>query len=144
MASMKPVLKRNGRNPSGMLSAMMFSPNSDDIAVMANRDRHNRPLTIASTRAAGVAAASRRYLRFVMLRTLLLSLFALTLLGASARAQDQTAREFTECTDCPTMVGIPAGAFVMGSAASEPGHFDNEGPQHAVTVRAFALAKYDV
>ena len=32
----------------------------------------------------------------------------------------------------------------MGSAASEPGHFDNEGPRHAVTVRAFALAKYDV
>jgi len=42
------------------------------------------------------------------------------------------------------MVGIPAGSFTMGSPASEPGHFDNEGPQHGVTVRAFALGKFDV
>jgi formylglycine-generating enzyme required for sulfatase activity len=79
-----------------------------------------------------------------MLRTLLLSLFALTFLAAPAWAQDQTAREFTECTDCPTMVGIPAGAFVMGSAAAEPGHFDNEGPQHRVAIKAFAIGKYPV
>jgi len=61
-----------------------------------------------------------------------------------ARGQEQTAREFQECVDCPIMVGIPAGRFVMGSPASEPGRFDNEGPQHVVTVRAFALGKYDV
>jgi formylglycine-generating enzyme required for sulfatase activity len=42
------------------------------------------------------------------------------------------------------MVGIPAGSFTMGSAAHEIGHFDNEGPQHGVTVRAFAIAKFDV
>jgi len=59
-------------------------------------------------------------------------------------AQEQTAREFQECTDCPVMVAIPAGRFVMGSPASEPGRFDDEGPQHIVSVRAFALGKYDV
>jgi len=42
------------------------------------------------------------------------------------------------------MVGIPAGSFTMGSPASEAGHFDNEGPLHGVSVRAFALGKYDV
>jgi formylglycine-generating enzyme required for sulfatase activity len=42
------------------------------------------------------------------------------------------------------MVAIPAGSFVMGSSASEQGHFDAEGPQHKVSVRAFALGKYDV
>ena len=42
------------------------------------------------------------------------------------------------------MVGIPAGGFVMGSPAGEPGRFDSEGPQHHVSIRAFALAKYDV
>ncbi len=42
------------------------------------------------------------------------------------------------------MVGIPAGKFVMGSPAGEPGRFDNEGPQHVVSLKAFALAKYDV
>ena len=74
---------------------------------------------------------------------LLLPLLLIAVLGG-ARAEEHKDREFQECTDCPTMVGIPAGSFTMGSPANEPGHFDNEGPQHAVTVRAFALAKYDV
>lgn len=72
-----------------------------------------------------------------------LLLIAFAGVGA-ARGEDHPDREFQECTDCPAMVGIPAGAFVMGSASGEVGHFDNEGPQHAVSVRAFALAKYDV
>src|SRR5258708_26109448 len=42
------------------------------------------------------------------------------------------------------MVGIPAGSFSMGSSAREPGRFESEGPQHGVSVRAFALGKYDV
>ena len=42
------------------------------------------------------------------------------------------------------MLGIPAGSFVMGSPASERGRFDAEGPQHPVSVRAFALGKYPV
>ena len=60
--------------------------------------------------------------------------------GADTRAE----REFQECADCPTMVGIPAGKFVMGSPATEHGRFDAEGPQHVVSVRAFALGKYEV
>ena len=67
-------------------------------------------------------------------------------LGATApvRAEDHSEREFTECIDCPVMVGIPAGKFVMGSPASEAGRFDAEGPRHVVSVRAFALGKFDV
>jgi len=42
------------------------------------------------------------------------------------------------------MVAIPAGKFVMGSPATEAGRFDNEGPQHVVSLQAFALGKYDV
>jgi formylglycine-generating enzyme required for sulfatase activity len=51
---------------------------------------------------------------------------------------------FRECPDCPEMVGIPAGKFLMGSPAHEPGRFDSEGPQHVVTLKAFALGKFDV
>jgi formylglycine-generating enzyme required for sulfatase activity len=65
-------------------------------------------------------------------------------LATSALAADQKSREFQECPDCPVMVGIPAGRFVMGSPANEAGRFDSEGPQHAVAVKAFALAKYAV
>jgi len=42
------------------------------------------------------------------------------------------------------MVGIPAGEFLMGSPANEKGRFDTEGPLHRVSLKAFALGKYDV
>jgi formylglycine-generating enzyme required for sulfatase activity len=74
---------------------------------------------------------------------LLLILFAAgCTLAASARAEES--RDFTECTHCPAMAGIPAGRFVMGSPKSEPGRFDAEGPQHIVSIGPFALGKYDV
>ncbi|HSM96239.1 MAG TPA: formylglycine-generating enzyme family protein [Rhizomicrobium sp.] len=62
----------------------------------------------------------------------------------SAAHAEESSRDFIECTNCPAMVGIPAGRFVMGSPKSEPGRFDAEGPQHIVSVGAFALGKYDV
>jgi formylglycine-generating enzyme required for sulfatase activity len=62
----------------------------------------------------------------------------------STLADDKPEREFKECPECPSMVGIPAGKFAMGSPAGEAGRFDSEGPQHYVSVRAFALGKYDV
>lgn len=64
--------------------------------------------------------------------------------AAPSHSNEPASREFKECALCPAMVGIPAGTFVMGSPASEPGRFDAEGPQHYVRVRAFALGKYDV
>ena len=44
----------------------------------------------------------------------------------------------------PEMVEIPAGSFRMGSPENEAGRSDDEGPQHMVSVRAFALGKYEV
>jgi len=43
---------------------------------------------------------------------------------------------FKECADCPEMVVVPAGEFMMGSPADEKDRLDNEGPLHKV-----ALAK---
>ncbi len=53
-------------------------------------------------------------------------------------------REFQECDGCPIMVAVPGGKFIMGSPATERGRFDSEGPRHAVSLRAFAIGKYDV
>jgi len=64
--------------------------------------------------------------------------------ATAATAEERQDREFAECVGCPQMVGIPAGKFVMGSPASEPGRFECEGPQHVVSIKAFALGKYDV
>lgn len=44
----------------------------------------------------------------------------------------------------PEMVELPAGEFLMGSPEDEPGRWTDEGPQHLVTVPAFAIGKYPV
>jgi len=51
---------------------------------------------------------------------------------------------FRDCPDCPEMVVIPAGSFMMGSSAGEQGRFDNEGPEHNVSIKSFAISKYEV
>jgi formylglycine-generating enzyme required for sulfatase activity len=53
---------------------------------------------------------------------------------------------FRECAkDCPEMVVVPTGEFMMGSPANEKGRYDNEGPQHKVTIaRPFAVSRFDV
>ncbi|MGB9045073.1 MAG: SUMF1/EgtB/PvdO family nonheme iron enzyme, partial [Pseudolabrys sp.] len=82
-------------------------------------------------------------------RTPTRSCLTLLLLGVAlsigtARTEERKDREFKECADCPVMVGIPTGSFVMGSPQSESGRFDTEGPQHKVAIKAFALGKYDI
>jgi sulfatase modifying factor 1 len=41
-------------------------------------------------------------------------------------------------------VAIPAGTFMMGSPENENGRYDNEGPQHQVTLSGFKMSKYEV
>jgi formylglycine-generating enzyme required for sulfatase activity len=51
---------------------------------------------------------------------------------------------FKECRNCPEMVVVPAGVFMMGSPANEPERRENE-PQHKVSIsRAFAIGKTEV
>ena len=52
---------------------------------------------------------------------------------------------FKDCVQCPEMVVLPAGRFVMGSHASEAGHTSEEEPQHTVQIAyPFAAGKYEV
>jgi formylglycine-generating enzyme required for sulfatase activity len=55
-----------------------------------------------------------------------------------------SASVFKDCADCPEMVTIPAGTFLMGSPDGEVGRLRNEGPQRRVTVPAFAAGRYEV
>jgi len=76
---------------------------------------------------------------------LVVILTALALTASSlGHTQARKDREFRECPDCPVMVGIPAGTFLMGSPKNEQGRFDSEGPQRVVSIKAFALGKYDI
>jgi len=61
---------------------------------------------------------------------------------------------FRDCSACPEMVVISASNFTMGSSAAEkswavsrgatPGSVSDESPQHNVSLRSFALGKYDM
>ena len=53
---------------------------------------------------------------------------------------------FKDCPDCPEMVAIPAGSFLMGSKVDPFASWQptNEQPQHSVTIKAFAMGKYEV
>lgn len=52
---------------------------------------------------------------------------------------------FKECDACPQMVVAPAGAFTMGSPASEKERLSDEGPQQRVTFsRQFAVGRFAV
>jgi formylglycine-generating enzyme required for sulfatase activity len=57
----------------------------------------------------------------------------------------QPGDSFKECDNCPEMVMLPAGSFVMGSPEGEQGRSSDESPQHVVTIaRAFAAGKFEV
>ena len=50
---------------------------------------------------------------------------------------------FRDCDQCPEMLAVPGGSFVMGAPGGEPGR--PEGPPREVRVeRDFALGKYEV
>jgi formylglycine-generating enzyme required for sulfatase activity len=50
---------------------------------------------------------------------------------------DQRITSFKDCPDCPDMVVIPAGSFMMGSD-----NWRSQQPRHDVTVNSFAIGKF--
>jgi formylglycine-generating enzyme required for sulfatase activity len=57
----------------------------------------------------------------------------------------QVGRSFRDCSDCPELMVIPAGQFIMGSPETEAGRYNNEGPQRVVTLRApLAVGVFEV
>jgi formylglycine-generating enzyme required for sulfatase activity len=53
---------------------------------------------------------------------------------------------FRECAnDCPEMIVVPAGDFMMGSLPTENGHNPDEEPRHAVTIaKRIAVSRFAV
>jgi formylglycine-generating enzyme required for sulfatase activity len=70
---------------------------------------------------------------------------AVNLLGASeAPPAPRVGEVFQDCSDCPAMVLIPGGSFLMGSPAGETDRDSDEGPQQRVTIAPFAAGRFDV
>ena len=51
-----------------------------------------------------------------------------------AAQRTRPGRIFRDCDNCPQMVVVPAGNYMMGSPASEEGRDEDEGPRHRVTI----------
>jgi len=68
------------------------------------------------------------------------------LTAEAERARIESKEPFRECAaDCPEMIVIPAGDFMMGSPETEQGRDPDEGPQHKVSIaKPFAVSKFDV
>ena len=73
---------------------------------------------------------------------LALSVFA----TPGVEAQTQIAgHQFRDCLECPLMVVVPSGSFLMGSPESEVNRHRDEGPVRRVTMaRPFAVGVYEV
>ena len=62
------------------------------------------------------------------------------------------AQSFRDCADCPEMVVIPPGSFVMGSSVDERQRegviekfFERKGPQHRVSLsKPFAMGRHEI
>jgi formylglycine-generating enzyme required for sulfatase activity len=67
-----------------------------------------------------------------------------TLVGSEKRCL-KPGDSFKDCPECPEMVVVPVGSFMMGSPASERDHDKDEGPQRKVTIaRSIAVGKFEV
>ena len=83
---------------------------------------------------------------FWTMRPYMLANYRPYLLRAAEEAQLKPRDIFRECSrNCPVMIVIPPGQYVMGSPENEPERFQNEAPQHLVTIgKAFAVSIFDV
>lgn len=64
--------------------------------------------------------------------------------GDDGRQGGVAGKAFRDCPDCPEMLSLPSGRFMMGSSSREEGSEADERPAHEVTVEGFAIGKYEV
>jgi formylglycine-generating enzyme required for sulfatase activity len=81
---------------------------------------------------------------FIAMRPYMIANVRPYVLTAEAERALQPQATFRECAkDCPEMIVVPAGSFMMGSPATENGRDPKEGPQQKVTIaQPFAVSKF--
>ena len=74
----------------------------------------------------------------------LIIISAVMYIPGSAQSKMNAGQIFRDCADCPEMVVIPAGSYMMGCSANDSGCFPEEGPSHLVAIQQFAAGKFDI
>ena len=49
-----------------------------------------------------------------------------------------------ECEQCPALVAVPSGTFLLGTPPDESGRVEDEGPQKRIAIAAFAVSRYEI
>jgi formylglycine-generating enzyme required for sulfatase activity len=66
-------------------------------------------------------------------------------LSAEVEATLRPKDSFKECADCPEMVVVPSGTFIMGTPATEIDRYEGEDPVHRVTIpKPFAVGRFSI
>jgi formylglycine-generating enzyme required for sulfatase activity len=84
---------------------------------------------------------------FKALPALALTALCAGLLPGAAQAATPPApgKVFKDCKDCPEMVVLPTGSYIMGTPDDEVGREPDEGPRHEVTFsKPFAISRFQV
>ena len=70
--------------------------------------------------------------------------FAQTQRPPASQAKLKAGEKFKECRNCPEMLVLPSGTFLMGSPADEPERRENERQRRQSIARAFAIGRTEV
>jgi formylglycine-generating enzyme required for sulfatase activity len=93
----------------------------------------------------GVGAVARSNQTYLKARAVMLveSIWPKVLTAAAERAL-KPGEHFKECADCPELVVVPGGEYMMGSLEDEKDRDVDEDPRHKVTITtAFAVSRFE-
>ncbi len=122
-------------------------PEADRTFILASRKAARRrrlgAQALVGVLIAAIAAGAAAWWRQDWLKEETYALLNVTPLRPAQERALETGDSFRECRDCPQMVVVPAGRFMMGSPAGQGD--DGERPQHKVTIgQPFAVAKFEL
>ena len=70
---------------------------------------------------------------------------AMSVISDPSTAQEPAGTLFQDCSDCPEMIVVPSGTFLMGTPETEPQREADEGPQVEVTFGYnFAVSRFEI